>query len=164
MARYAAWSDVKWWMDKDPGLNYDEPDTATLQGFEDTQEEIFEDEVRGYLAVPIDKTASPEAFKRARSICAMRGAAEAIRYFRQTEGEIDGLWWANRLDQLADKMVKQLQTEAQQAPDVEVSTNPVQNIPMFGGLPATAAFQRRTDSTSTSDVENVDDPVSDHVW
>lgn len=164
MARYATWADVKWWMDKDPGVNYNEPDTATLQGFEDTQEAIFEDEIRGYLAVPIDKTASPEAFQRAKSICSMRGAAQAIRYFRQSEGELEKLWWPNWLDQRAEKMLSLLQSEASQAPDAEVSVNPVQNIPLFGGLPATAAFQRRTDDTSTSDVENVDDPVSDHVW
>jgi hypothetical protein len=164
VARYATWADVKWWMDKDPGVNYDEPDTATLQGFEDTQEAIFEDEVRGFLAVPISRTASPDSFQRAKSVCAMRGAAEAIRYFRQTEGAVDDLWWPNRLDALADKMVKQMQSEATVPEDHEAPTNPVQVIPMFGGLPATATFQRRTDTTTTDDVDNVDDDESTHVW
>jgi hypothetical protein len=151
-------------MDKEPNLNYDEPDTATLQGFEDTQEEIFENEVRGFLAVPISATASPDAFRQAKSVCSMRGAADAIRYYRQTEGQSEDLWWPNRLDALADKIVAQMKATATAPTDIEVSVNPVQVIPTFGGLPATAAFQRRTDSTSTSDADNVDDPVSDHVW
>lgn len=141
-ARYANWSDVQWWLDQAAGLNYGEPDAATLQGFEDTQEAIFEDEVRGYVAVPISSTDSPDTFKRAKSICAMRGAADYLRYKRQTEGDVSGLWWEERLNQLADKMVGLLQSEATRADDHEVSADPVLVTPTFGGLPATPAYTR----------------------
>lgn len=164
MARYATWADVKWWLDKDPGLNYSEPDTAILQGFEDAQEDIFENEVRGYMAVPIDRSASPAAFGQAKSVCAMRGAAQAVRYFRQTEGEATGMWWSEWLEGQADKLIGQMKTAAQQPDDIEVSADPVQVIPMFGGLPATGTFQRRTTAATATTVEDVDTETNDHVW
>jgi len=142
---YATWQDVKYWVDKDAALNPGETeatgpaDPLTLQTYEELAETDFHNEVRGYVRVPVDATASPELYAQAKAVCAMRAAALLLKARNQAERSETMKWFDDWLEARAQKIVEQMKSDATKAPDYEVAEDPVLQIPSFGGLPSTAA-------------------------
>ncbi|MFA4973521.1 MAG: hypothetical protein WC683_12985 [bacterium] len=142
---YAEWQDVKYWLDQaavlNPGETFDvgPTDPKVLQTFEGLAEKEFENDVRGYVKVPIDRDVSPELYAQAKDICAMRAAALLLKSRNQVERDERTKWYDDYLESRADKIMAQMMKEAHKAPDAETPTNPVVTIPSFLGLPTVEA-------------------------
>jgi hypothetical protein len=142
---YATWQDVKYWLDQAAVLNPGETldvgptDPKVLQTFEGLVEKDFENDVRGYVKVPIDKDVSPELYAQATDVCAMRAAALLLKNRNQVERDERTKWYDDYLESKADKIVAQMLKEAHKAPDAETPTNPVVTVPMFGGVTTVVA-------------------------
>jgi hypothetical protein len=151
---YADWADIQSFLDKAPGLTERDKlaaDAATLQGFSNVVETLFENEVRGFLAVPVNSTASPDTFKVAKAICALRGAVMALEYLRQTQSTDLQEWYPKWLGRQAEKLVEQLKTAAAKPVDAQTSSNPIVVIPIFSGLPEKPIFTTRRDRRECND-------------
>jgi hypothetical protein len=148
---YATWQDMKSWVDQKSALSPGEtmtdgpaPDAPKyLQTFVGLAEREFTNEVRGFVLVPIDATASPELFAQAKDVCAMRAASMMMKARRQAAGTERQDWYDGWLLSQAQKIVEQIKASAMKAPDAQTATNPVVLIPTFGGLTRRCRPHRR---------------------
>jgi hypothetical protein len=143
---YATWADINVFLDQAPGLTDRgklENDPATLQGFLGVIEPLFENNVRGFVSVPISATASPDTFAVAKAICAMRGAVMALEVMRQTQASDVQMWYPQWLEKKSDELVEQLRRDAAKPPDAQAAVNPVVVVPLFVGLPPEPIFRLR---------------------
>lgn len=142
MADYITWADIKYWLDRDAGLQYDQPDSATLQSYVDVVESEVNNALRGYMDVPVDATTSPDTFSQVKGICSRKGAALSIRAFNQVQRDDAANWYPTWLEDTSARDIAALQAGAARPDDAVASANPVVVIPVFAGLDDDGVFKR----------------------
>lgn len=143
-ARYCNWSDAAEFVDGDSMS----ADPAKGQELALVVEKLFENRVRGALDLPIIEATSPETFAQAKTICAMKTAAEYIRYRIQAQGTAENTWYADHLDAQADTLIEQLLADL--APDdAVVAPNPMASIPYSGDQTTRPAALFKRDNIAT---------------
>lgn len=114
---------------------HDTPDARVVNEFIEAAEARFDQGLSRFFAVPFDATESPQAFAVAKEITAKWAAAAYIRTLRQAEAEPAALWYANRIEEDANKRYEALKSRVEPA-DVTDAADPVVRRP-FDGLTAT---------------------------
>lgn len=138
---YITWLDAKEHVDT---AAVGDLDPAKAQRLAADAETRLENRLRKHMAVPIDRDASPEAFKQAKEICARWTAAEYIRWKLSAEGTKENTWFADHLDAQAEAMLEEMIDRQQQPPDVKPSENAACYTPFSGSQTPAPAFFRRS--------------------
>lgn len=137
---YVTWLDAKEHVDT---VAVGDLDPAKAQRLAADAETRLNNRLRKYMAVPIDRDRSPEAFRQAKEICARWTAAEYLRWKLSAQGTSENTWFADHLDKQAEEMIEEMIDRQAQPPDVQPSENAACYTPYSGSQEAPPAiFQR----------------------
>jgi hypothetical protein len=130
---YILWPDAKEYLDEDSvELSGGEIDFTRMTEFIERVEQQLDNRLRRYMTVPVDETASPDAFAQVQNISAMQSAAMYLRWAYSAEGSPDHTWWAEELDRMAEVQITALTTGRSAPTDIEDASSPLQYVPSDG--------------------------------
>jgi len=125
VADYGNWKDVYEHLDKE---TFRDPDMAHMGKNLDGAETWFNNQLIHRFSLPFDEDDNPDAYGMAQMVVTRKAAAAYMHWHAQVSGNSDDLWYADKLEAEAEKLLDFFMVRRNPA-DAEEAEDPVAYIP-----------------------------------
>jgi len=125
VADYGTWNNVYAHLDKE---TFQDPDMVRMGRDLDAAEIEFNNQLIHRFDLPFDATENPDAYTMAQTVVTRWAAAKYLRWHAQVSGKITNLWYADKLDEEANKFLQLFMVRRNPA-DADEADDPVVYLP-----------------------------------